>query len=265
MGIFIGDQAITMAYLGDLPIATNKTFLSEGLITGSSIYFNTALPESYPGTGNYIYSADGNNITGSNPSGPTLDSFWDSNGYFLFDQDDAYQITANIDTPKFVDMFSTSGSFTWDYWATIDSTNPLAGFDNVGIVVIPSLVGIVDYWGSLISRGSSIGGITTYTTDGTYSAGSIGVTTGQWFNIQIVRDITNVKVYSNGVQIGSFTDGGNWFSTNPAYRTLTIGEGNTSLYAYPHDGKWGSLLGYDRALTENELLQNRIYLSQFFN
>ena len=116
MGMFIGDQAITMAYLGDLPIGTGKTISNDYVTDGLRNYWDAQYTSSYTAvSGQWIDLISGSigDLVGNTPE------------YYITSSVPYYYIAS--ETGKYFELYPSasyySGStqpFTWLSWVYFD-------------------------------------------------------------------------------------------------------------------------------------------------
>ena len=109
----------------------------------------------------------------------------------------------------------------------------------------------------LITLYSNIGGVVFFTNDGLNNnplGMSSSISTNTWYNVTLIREgngITNgYKAYLNGSFTGS-SNTGTWSATT----TLWVGS-RSDVTNQAFSGNIGTVLGYSRALTATEVLQN---------
>jgi hypothetical protein len=114
--------------------------------------------------------------------------------------------------------------------------------------------------GANFGKGFFLGNNTSTPTFDYFTNDNASMVARKWYNIQIVRSGSTVKLYSNTVEKQSGSPfSGNFNNTQP----LTIGKYNNASYG-PWEGKIGTFLIYDKALSTTELNQNYNYYSTKF-
>ena len=268
-------MAGTIAYLGGIEINVNSLYLGQitaefnpftvstgGVITDQLVLrLDCTETTSYPGSGSKWNDISGNgnvaSITGSL-------SFASSSLVF------------NNNTSNFIQMPHSStysvfdGDFTIDHWITVDAfvtvaVNDIIGFYFKGSTNVEANPG----FGARMDRNTNsanfgkgffLGNNTSTPTFDYFTNDNASMVARKWYNIQIVRSGSTVKLYSNTVEKQSGSPfSGNFNNTQP----LTIGKYNNAVYG-PWEGKIGTFLIYDKALSTTELTQNYNYYSTKF-
>jgi hypothetical protein len=187
------------------------------------------------------FDLSGNNYTGSLTNGPT---YTGSNGGFInFDGVNDYIVLGPI-------LNYTSENFSFSYWVNFNSFTTNRGGQGP-VVIYKGSYSANGYYDQMGSNGS-ITFVSNQPAAAVTSTGAGVIATGSWYNVAHVRNGTSVRIYVNGVDqtqtSGSHgTINGN--STNFTVATYAFGYicGNLKL---------SSMLTYNRALSQQEVLQN---------
>jgi hypothetical protein len=215
-------------------------FNYEGIVTnGLVLNLDAGFDPSYPTTGSTWYDLSGNNNSGSLINGPTFNSA--NSGSIVFDGvDDTVSVPDNA-------VLDFTVNLTSEVWINLNL------YKDISIVN---------------AKGDGGGQITAYnylfigTNTSFYFRFSDGITTqnspfitksnlpeNTWGHVVGVLDTTAIRLYLNGVEIGTATT-----------RTINPNPNNSSLYisgpTYSLNGKIAISRIYNRALTATEVLQN---------
>jgi hypothetical protein len=267
-------MAGTLAYLGGTEINVNGLYLGQHYAEFNPFTITTGVvidqlvlrldcteTTSYPGSGSKWNDISGNgnvaSITGSlSFASSSLVFPNNTSNYIYLPHSSTYSVF--------------DGDFTIDHWITVDAfvtvaVNDIIGFFFKGFINVEANPG----FGARMNRNTSDGdfgkgymlanGVSTPTFN-YFTEDNASMVAKKWYNIQIVRSGSTVKLYSNTVekQSGSpFSD--NFNNTAP----LWFGKYNNASYG-PWEGKLGTFLIYDRALSTTELTQNYNYYSTKF-
>jgi|694.fasta_scaffold05393_26 hypothetical protein len=201
-----------------------------GIVTnGLVLALDAAKKDSYPGSGTVWRDISGNGNNGTLTNGPTFNSA--NGGSIVFDGINDYVIhpTINLGTIS-----------SWSVWVKYNS---LAGepvilgsnsIDYYSLFYFPGgKIFYVNYGGSLASL--------SYPT---------GLLLSTWYNITQTRSGLTIKVYLNGIDIGTMSGG------SPTSPTIFSVIGAERTGAYFSNINMGSTLIYNRALSAAEVLQN---------
>lgn len=209
--------------------------VTDGLV----LALDAANPKSYPGSGTTWSDLSGNGNNGTLTNGPTFNS--DNQGSIDFDGvNDYIEFTSGISTPT-----ANLTSVTWvklDSYLTQNSTIGIHpdGGANGGFriyAISPTSMGV---W-----MRNSTGSVSALTT-------SNGIPLNEWIQITFVNNNGVGKIYRNGVEAVSGT-----FSTTPvALNNVNAWISRYSGGGYYIDGKVGSPILYNKALTPQEIQQN---------
>jgi hypothetical protein len=267
-------MAGTLAYLGGTEINVNGLYLGQHYAEFNPFTITTSVvtdqlvlrldcteTTSYPGSGSKWNDISGNgnvaSITGSL-------SFASSSLVF------------NNNTSNFIQMPHSStysvfdGDFTIDHWITVDAfvtipVNDIIGFYFKGSTNVEANPGFGarmdrDTNAANFGKGFLVANNTSTPIFDYFTNDNASMVARKWYNIQIVRSGSTVKLYSNTVEKQSGSPfSGNFNNTQP----LTIGKYNNATYG-PWEGKIGTFLIYDKALSTTELTQNYNYYSTKF-
>ena len=193
---------------------------------------------SYPGTGTAWNDLVGNN-NGTLTNGPTFST--DGKGSIVFDGVDDY-VTA--DSNVFIQNQITVSS--WINHTAI--SNGVKRYLTVGIE------------DAVIRQNNSAGELQFYIkTDSIFRVLNVSnyLIANTWYHVVGTWNGTNMRLYSNGVNIASTSPGG----------TIASGSKNyvVSLQVEPMNGRIATAQIYNRALTQTEVLQNYNALKSRFN
>jgi hypothetical protein len=204
-------------------LAHSPSIISDGLV----LYLDAANRRSYSGSGNTSYDLSGFGNTGSIVNGTGFSST--NNGHFIFDgTNDQIQFTNTI--------LSGSQDFTISSWVqSSGGTGTIFGnypAGNLQMFYSPSYIG---FW---LNNNSAYANVATY-----YSANIV--------NLVVQRSSgSNLTVYLNGqvIKTGS--------SNSTIGSTSNFRIGATTANAELFQGKIYNIQVYNRALTQQEILQN---------
>ena len=267
-------MAGTLAYLGGIEINVNSLYLGEinaelnpftvstGVVTGQLVLrLDCTETTSYPGSGSKWNDISGNgnvaSITGSlSFASSSLVFPNNTSNYIYLPHSSTYSVF--------------DGDFTIDHWITVDAfvtvaVNDIIGFFFKGSTNVEANPG----FGARMDRNTNsanfgkgyfLGNNTSTPTFDYFTNDNASMVARKWYNIQIVRSGSTVKLYSNTVEKQSGSPfSGNFNNTQP----LWFGKYNNASYG-PWEGKIGTFLIYDRALSTTELTQNYNYYSTKF-
>lgn len=271
-------QKATLAYLNGIEVAPGSLFLGD-LSMAFNTYEESLQPvtdllvlrldctetTSYPGSGDKWYDISGNANTGSLTGSISFASsslVWNSSNF-----------SASVFVPHASNYSVFDGAFTIDMWITIDAFVSTPVNDVVGTFYKGANVGAISSIGARTDRNTNAANFgkgywtVGYTGNADRSIPSFGFFTEdgayiakKWYNIQLTRAVDGtVNSYSNGtlIQSGSgFTQ--NYNSTSG----LTLGKYGPSYGGW--QGKIGTFLVYDKALSTSELTQNYNYYKTKF-
>ena len=259
--LFLGTDQV-FAFYDNKWSGINSYNQSTGVITDQLVLrLDCTETTSYPGSGSKWNDISGNgnvaSITGSL-------SFASSSLVFPNNTSNFIQMPHSSTYSVF------DGDFTIDHWITVDAfvnigVNDILGFYFKGSTNVEANPG----FGARMDRNTNAANfgkgfflgnnISTPTFD-YFTNDNASMVAKKWYNIQIVRNGSTVTLYSNTVlkQSGS-PFSGNFNNTQP----LTIGKYNNASYG-PWEGKIGTFLIYDKALSTTELTQNYNYYSTKF-
>ena len=205
--------------------------------SGLKVYLDAGQTSSYSGSGSAWNDISGNNNNVTLINSPTYTS--SDGGSIVFNGASQYGTGTDLDV---------------DY-ITIQAWVKSTGFGNNGYVVNKN------YNGATVPYSLSLGNTQFGTTNGigfysgTWYASLVNtniMNTNTWYNITGTFDGTTLKYYVNGVLNSSST---------PAVNILPKNDNPFTIGAYLNDsayfiGNMSSVLMYNRALTDNEIVQN---------
>ncbi len=268
-------QRATLAYLNGIEVAPGSLFLGDLSMAFNTyeeagpqpvtdqivLYLDASNPSSYSGTGLKWNDLSGNgqvaSITGSLSYSSSSLVFPNNTNNYIY-------------MPHSTVLNVFDGDFTIDHWITVDAfvtvaVNDIIGFYFKGSTNVEANPG----FGARMDRNTNaanfgkgffLGNGTSTPTFDYFTNDNASMVARKWYNIQIVRSGSTVKLYSNTVEKQSGSPfSGNFNNTQP----LTIGKYNNASYG-PWEGKIGTFLIYDKALSTTELTQNYNYYSTKF-
>lgn len=201
---------------------------------GLQVYFDSGNTKSYPGTGTTWYDLSGNKNTATLVNSPTWVN--SKGGYFSF-VPNAYASTTYIQP-----AYDNTMSYTWCAWILINALSTACTIGNRNY----TLSGTYDF--TKLDQNLTF----EYFHGGTNSSmAATGTTTGLWYNICIVKSLSNFYYYVNGVLVNTMTNN-NTSSGNP--QAFFIG-GDSGA------GEYGNayisvVKTYNRNLSLSEVQQN---------
>jgi len=249
---------------------------------GLKLYYDFASSSSYPGTGSTVYNLAKNDFNGT-INGATYDGS-DSGGCFDFDGvDDRIE-------PSPVSFFNNEiwgPNQTWEFWfkttKTTEQMRLIGLFDTLatpvnftGHIQVTLNQGINSYQnGAVYVHVRDNIGTTTWRERRASSGSNVGVIDGNWHQIigtwentdtyvSNANYTTQFRIYIDGVELSSYQLSGESAINNNAIQYSDvdfvpwIGAANSrgSLALYPFDGKIGVVRGYNRSLSDTEILLN---------
>ena len=147
----------------------------------------------------------------------------------------------------------SNGDFALDFWVNFNSTSG----NNVilGVNQSSGVRGLMLYYGSLtMDLYVYKDGTTSGSMYGTPSWSTLGISTGEWYNIAIVTDAsTNMKWYVNGILKATYTNnagGSHWTNMH------NIRIGDDATLGYDINAKIGNFKIYKGLLTDAQVTQN---------
>ena len=195
---------------------------------------------SYPRSGSTWYDLSGEGNNGTLTNGPTFDS----NGAIVFDGSDDY---IDLGSPSSLTL-NGGGTITalckWDSYNGSSWSNTIIGYGGWAahhyILFKASNTNKILF---SVSNGSSyLNGSGPYTRN---------IPLNQWFYVTATWDSTVKKIYYNGNLEASVNS-----TIMPISSTAPVSIGRTGTNGYYLDGGINSLNLYNRALTQDEILQN---------
>jgi hypothetical protein len=221
-------------------LAHSPSIIADGLV----FYLDAANTRSYSGSGLTVNGLVGG-IGGTLINGTGFSTA--NNGTFIFDGTNDY-ILSNAITQN-----NNASALTWVVWAKRSASNSLITF--IQYSGLSNDIGL-ELW--------SNGAIYFEIGNGDNTYGELSNNSNSWQNVSMVYNgsgadnSARLKAYINGVQ-ESLSYNGTIPSTAGSGNTLFIG--NTGPYASVNSnlfssGNLGSFQSYNRALTEQEILQN---------
>jgi hypothetical protein len=192
--------------------------ITDGLV----LYLDAANTRSYPGTGTTWsdLSRSGNN--GTLVNGPTFNSL--NGGSIVFDGSDDY---INMNTPNFGQIY------TVNLWIKLNNLLSKVWIGGNGSEYHMNFLD-----GRTYNRINNI--LFDFDTQ---------LITNQWYNISLTRNNTSVNCYKNSILINNSTN----LSYNTDFILYRIGSLPLGFYG---DGSIGNVSFYNKALTDQEILQN---------
>ncbi len=234
--------------LNDYFSTKNRFFPNENIVrNGLILSFDPAKSGSYPGTGNTIYDLSGFGNTASILNGPSFSAA--NGGYFSFDGVNDY-----IEASSFSGVGKTYFTLNlWFYkatsWANAYRKLAIVGGSPNTSLYMSEGPGPVFYFGIGISGGQT----------GPQAASM--PTLNQWHMATGTWDGSNVKLYIDGVLVGTASGSGSYPSTFDT-STFKVGYGYGSEY---FTGLISQVQLYDRALSITEIQQNYNALRERYN
>ena len=259
-----------------------ESIVNEGLI----LYLDAADKTSYPNIGTNWYDLSGNGY--GELAGSYLFSSTNGRGSIGFDQTD--EIVTLSSTTFNTSIFNSHQSGSISVWFRIDTSSaglnttntnliggPLIGFDTGNNRPILNVVRSYSANGNnalesaliICDNENSGNSIQVFAEENLSPANPAKYADGNWYNVVLTvgnNTLTGTKVYINGNAITlSFTDGdatsNSWLFRGTTSSTLylarnatTLGSGNNRQMFF--GGDIGIYMIYNRALTQNEVLQN---------
>ncbi len=220
--------------------ASKKKFLPEENIVTNGLVLNIdpSNPNSYPGTGNTIYDLSGFGNTGTLSAGLTFSSL---NGGSIVN--DAGNKVLSYPSANF-----STNNFTMEAWVSVKS------YPGTNAVFISNR-GTSDNGWLLDVTFNKKGRIFIQRDAGTsYSLETINdLGLNKWANLSVVRNGTNLSLYRDGIFQNS--------TTLPLNYNIQSAYANDYALRYftsngPLDGNISTIKYYNRALTQQEILQN---------
>jgi hypothetical protein len=221
-------------------ISYNTSIVTDGLVFA----LDAANPRCYSGSGITINSLIGG-IGGTFIGGAGYSS--QNSGSFYFNG------TTNYILSNAITQNNNASALTWTTWAKRSASNSLITF--IQMSTSSNDIGL-ELWNNTFIYCEIGNGGNTY--------GEFNNTSSLWQNVTMVFDGSGVdnsarlKAYINGIQ-QNLTYTGTIPTTAGSGNTLYIGNtgpyagSNSNLYS---DGNLGSFLSYNRALTQQEIIQN---------
>jgi hypothetical protein len=234
--------------LNDYFSAKNRFTLNENIVkNGLILSFDPAKSSSYPGTGNTIYDLSGLGYTASILNGPTFYAL--NGGYFSFDGTNDY-----IEASSFSGAGKTYFTLNlWFYkptsWANAYRKLAIIGGSPNTSLYLSEGPGPVFYFGIGISGGQTGPQAATMP-----SLNQWHMATGTW-------DGSNVKLYVDGILVGTTSGSGSYPSTFDT-STFKVGYGYGSEY---FTGLISQVQLYNRALSATEIQQNFNAMRERYN
>ena len=223
-----------------------------------ALYYDAAVPTSYPGSGTTLYDLSGNGNTGVLKNGVAYDA--NNGGVLSFDGVDDYVDAGNgasLDIPNTLTIVSWIKFNAIDYVNSTGSLFSIAGKGN------PDQAVPTKGWGFIYdnrSNRTSFSYLCFGNLNGGYAGGGnnfagINVTptlqSGVWYQLGFTISQTEAKLYLNGVQQGATKTISN-LSLSDTATSLTIG----SAFAGRFKGLISNIKIYNVVLNANELNQS---------
>lgn len=206
-------------------IAYYGNIVKDGLI----LDLDVAKRDSYPGTGTTWSDISGNARTGILTNGPTYSSA--NAGSIVFD---GINDRVTLNSPSGINYGNILTAFMW---VKLNNYNVvLAGhqsWNSGGYLFVPE---------SSNTLYTSINGGSPVNING------VGILLGVWYHLVVVRNVTSIQWYKNGVSLGTNT------SSNGDNIVSSIG--SYIWGGFPLNGNIASVQIYNRALSASEILQN---------
>ena len=212
---------------------------------GLAVSLDAGNTKSYPGSGTTWTDLSGNSNTGTLTNGPTYSSV--NGGSIVFDGTDQY-----ISCGSSSDFAFGAGDFSIEMWWYSDNTQT-----NLTGLLSLSNANAANNW--QLGPGSTDHGSSNtqivFTGGGHNSDPEIvdptNYTNQVWTNTVVTRTSGTIKMYSNGVSVGSTTDSSNFSSTGPL--KIGVNRGDNKYWS----GKISNVKLYKgKALTAAEVQQN---------
>lgn len=231
-GIWNLNQVRNAVRGGNWPVVpTGPDIVTDGLI----LSLDTAVSNSYPGTGTTWFDLSGNNYDATLTNGPTYSS--DDSGKLVFDGVDYINGVHNA-------TLDLTGSMTAEAWFRVTS-NP-----GDWVRVIGKGSGSNRTFGLWYNVTATDFLYQRYGSSNMNAIYNATVTFNQWYHIVGTSNGSSHTLYLNGVSVGTSSTGSTFVSSTDPY---TLGWMN--LHTYHHgDIAVGRL--YNRALTSTEVQQN---------
>jgi len=212
------------------------------ITTGLVLYVDASIPSSYPGTGTTWYDLSPSGYNGT-LSGST--AYSSLNGGYISTQSSTGYINFQPSSAG-----SSSSAYTWGGWFNL----PTAGATNIPMTRGGGTDSYPNGWNlatvflsnafnaSIVTSVPSIGQI-----NGSYSSTPSSNT---WYNhIAVWTPGVSIKVYLNGVLRATLN------TSTTILRTSSQGW-NTSIDGTKYNTNYGSMIVYNRVLSDAEVLQN---------
>jgi hypothetical protein len=220
----------------------------------SSKQIITSVADSAFVTGGLSTNLDAANTSSYSGTGTTWDDLSDNDFDFLFNGAVTFDsgsggsmYLTEGDTLDSTDLGTEfqQGEFTYEIWINSDELNGnlLSERNDGGWTV--SLIGIVD---GEVRIGFWIGG-TAYIGIGT-------ITTGEWYQIVMTYSGSTLTGYMNGVEGGINNELNKEYPGNPSFMIIGDVEPTNFGTGLPFNGRVSNVKLYNRALTDEEVLQN---------
>jgi hypothetical protein len=255
--MFLGGVPVIKNYLGETPIISSFSKRGPVIDNTTVLYLDGTISDSYPGSGNTWFDLSGN---GNDANVTNTAATWDTGSNLYFDAEQfTYAGNATVTHDSSLNVFD--GDFTIQMVATVDQEIG-GGSDLCGLIAkvrFDSNPG----WGHVIIRNSADGNYkknSLYINGTSYlSTGTVFNNLGDWFVLQFIRSGSTVKVYSNNVEISSFTNSSN---ANNSSNIIIGNVRDAAADAYRWIGKYTNIGIYDKALSEVERVQNLQYYKE---
>lgn len=235
--------------LSDYFSTKNRFFTGENIVTnGLILHVDLSNSNSYSGTGNTVYDISGFGNTFSLINGPTFSR--SNGGNMSFDGNNDY-----LEASSFSGVGKTYFTLNlWFYkptsWANAYRKLAIIGSSHFTSLYMSEGPGPIFYFGIGLSGSGQIG-----------PEAATMPSLNQWHMATGTWDGSNVKLYIDGVLVGSVAGSGTYPSTFDT-STFKIGYGYGSEY---FTGYISKVQLYDRALSATEIMQNFNALRERYN
>jgi hypothetical protein len=219
---------------------TTTTTTLNVISSGLQLYVDASNPASYPGTGTTWYDLSGNGYNGT-LSGST--AYNSANGGYISLQSNTGYIDFGLSSQG-----SSTSAFTWGGWFNVPSFTSIPMTRGGGTDSFPNGWNLATVFLSNAFNGSivtSVPGIAQ--TNASYSSSPSANT--WYYHIAVWNPGVSLKVYINGV-LRATTN-----TSNTVLRNSSQGW-NTSIDGAKGNASYGSMIVYNTALSDAEVLQN---------
>jgi hypothetical protein len=210
--------------------------VTDGLV----LALDAADKNSYPGSGTTWRDMSGNGNNGTLTNGPTFSSA--NGGSIVFDGVDDRVIFSNNATTMGLISQSPMTAEAWVKFNNLSNyTHIIDGSSNSFHLAVESLAD---------------GGSMYFFNGNSYQLNSSpAATTGQWYHIVGIQDISEIRIYANGALLTNGTIASGQSALNLSSKTIALGywENNNTRHL---NGNIAVAKLYKRALSATEVLQN---------